>query len=95
MYTSKVLSLTADTVHMKGSVRHLFLEVVVREVEDLQSSVSPGQREPLRARAERHGSDSGGHVVEEADPVHFEFTHLDYEDEHKPEALSEPNSYYR
>lgn len=57
---------------------YLFLEVVVSEVEDLQSSISPGQSQPLRAAVKRHGSDSTGHVVEEPNTVHLELTHFHY-----------------
>lgn len=57
---------------------YLFLEVVVSEVEDLQSSISPGQSKPLGAAVKRHGSDSSGHVVEEPNTVHLELTHFYY-----------------
>lgn len=72
--------MTSDAPHVGRlcGFFYLFLEVVVSEVEDLQSSVSPGHGEPLRAAVERHGSDSGGHVVEEPNPVHLELTHSDY-----------------
>lgn len=58
------------------SAGYLLLEVVVREVEDLQSSISPGHSQPLRAVVKRHGSDSSGHVVEEANTVHLELSHF-------------------
>lgn len=56
--------------------RYLFLEVVVSEVEELHGSVSPGHSQPLRATVKRHGSDSAGHEVEEANTVHLELTHF-------------------
>lgn len=68
---------------------YLFLEVVVSKVKDLQSSVSPGQGQPLTAAAESHGPDSTGHVVEEPNPVHLKISHFNCEVETHTGSLSE------
>lgn len=57
-------------------IYYLFLKVAVGEVENFQSSISPGQSQSLSAAVKRHGSDSTGHVVEESNTVHLKLTHF-------------------
>lgn len=60
----------------RSGFTHLFLEVVVAEVEDLHRSVCPSHSHSLWVFVKRQSSDRTGQVLEEANAMDLKLTHF-------------------
>lgn len=60
----------------RSGFTHLFLEVVVAEVEDLHRSVCPSHSHSLWVFVKRQSSDCTGQVLEEANAMDLKLAHF-------------------